>query len=118
VDCLQRGSQRLDLVLTAPGRGWRGAVDLLDRQGDARCRVGSRARLKGRFPAGNVTYLRVNAKREVVAAYDFDPEEEEAESMPIADFVDVLRRWRELVVSARSPAERALPETYRRDPMP
>ena len=38
--------------------------------------------------------------------------------MPIADFVDVLRRWRELVVSARSPAERALPETYRRDPMP
>jgi hypothetical protein len=74
--------------------------------------------LKGRSTTGNVTYLRVNAKREVVAAYDFGPEEEEAESMPIADVVDVLRRWRELVVSARSRAERALPDTYRRNPMP
>jgi hypothetical protein len=51
------------------------------------------------FASGNVTYLRVAGDR-VVAGFDFDPDEAEAESVPLADFLAVLAAWRERVIEA------------------
>jgi hypothetical protein len=51
------------------------------------------------FASGNVTYLRVDGQR-VVAAYDFDPDEKDAASLPFGDFLALLSEWRLRVVDA------------------
>ncbi len=45
------------------------------------------------FASGNATYLRLDGDR-VVAAYDFDPEEQEGESLPLDEFLSILTEWR------------------------
>lgn len=71
------------------------------------------------FTWGNITYLRLNEGREVVAGFDFDPDEDEAEVMPVSDFVALLQEWRSRVVAARAlvPRNDEPPETYRRNPI-
>ena len=49
------------------------------------------------FASGNVTYLRTDGEV-VIAAFDFDPQEEEAESVTVHEFVDLLARWRDRVI--------------------
>lgn len=51
------------------------------------------------FASGNATYLRLDGDR-VVAAYDFDPDEEGGESLPLDEFVSLLNEWRHLVIDA------------------
>ena len=53
---------------------------------------------------------------QVIAACDFDPEELDAESMAMSDFLWVLRQWRQRVLEARETIDEPLPETYRRNP--
>lgn len=67
------------------------------------------------FTGGNITYLRVDG-REVVAATDYDDDEEFAERMPLETFLALLTQWRSLVVEAQNEATGALPQTYRRNP--
>lgn len=51
------------------------------------------------FLSGNVTYLRLECDR-VVAGYDFDPDEEDADSIDVQDFLSLLARWRRVVTEA------------------
>jgi hypothetical protein len=67
------------------------------------------------FAWGNVTYLRVEAGS-VIAAYDFDADETEAESMPLTEFLDFLARWRGRVIAAQAHAAGVIPNTGRRNP--
>jgi hypothetical protein len=68
------------------------------------------------FASGNVTYLRLQGD-EVVAAFDFDPDEGEADSIPLDDFLALLREWRRRVVDAGGAsgveAQQLTPETHR-----
>lgn len=56
--------------------------------------------------------------RDVVAAYEFDPDENDAESMPLDNFLGLLAEWREHVLAAGSHSTIEFPETYRRNPIP
>ena len=69
------------------------------------------------FTWGNVTSLRIEG-RDVVAAYEFDPDENDAEYMPLDDFLGLLAEWREHVLAAGSHSTIEFPETYRRNPIP
>lgn len=51
------------------------------------------------FAAGNATYLRLSGDV-VIAAYEFDPDESEAESLPVVDFLALLAEWRQRVIEA------------------
>ncbi len=51
---------------------------------------------------GNVTIVTVEDGN-VVARFDFDPDDEPGETMPLNQFVEVLDRWRERVI-ARTPS--------------
>lgn len=51
------------------------------------------------FASGNATYLRLDHDR-IVAAFDFDPEEEDTESLSVDDFLAVLAEWRQRVIDA------------------
>lgn len=51
------------------------------------------------FASGNVTWLRLDGAH-IVAGYDFDPDEQEGDSIPLLDFLDLLAEWRKLVVQA------------------
>ena len=51
---------------------------------------------------GNVTIVTVE-DGEVIARFDFDPDDEPGEAMPVSEFVEILDCWRERVL-ARSPA--------------
>jgi hypothetical protein len=51
------------------------------------------------FASGNATYLRLDGDH-VVAAYDFDPDEREGESLPLGEFLSLLNEWRRRVVEA------------------
>ena len=51
------------------------------------------------FAAGNITCLRVEGDR-VLANLDFDSEDDEADSMPISEFLNLLTEWRQQVVEA------------------
>lgn len=68
------------------------------------------------FIWGNVTYLRFEG-RDVIAAYEFDPDENDAESMPLDDFLGLLAEWRKRVLAAGSRSMTEFPETYRRNPI-
>lgn len=66
------------------------------------------------FTSGNVTRLRVSDGL-VLASLDF-AEDEPEEAMPLADFLAILRTWRERVIESAAASTTALPETYRRNP--
>jgi hypothetical protein len=53
------------------------------------------------FASGNITVLRV-ADDEIVASYDYGlpDDEDDAERVPLGDFLKVLAKWREAVVAA------------------
>ena len=51
------------------------------------------------FASGNVTYLRLDGDR-VVAGYDFDRDEENADALTFEEFLDLLSAWRERVTEA------------------
>lgn len=55
--------------------------------------------LDGPFASGNVTYLRLDRDR-VVAGYEFDPDEDEAETLPVEEFLALLAEWRRLIIEA------------------
>lgn len=65
------------------------------------------------FTWGNITQLSVRGDY-VVASYDFD--EEQAEEVPLNDFLALLRDWRVAVLRSAEKATSPLPETYRRNP--
>lgn len=71
------------------------------------------------FTGGNITVLRVLRGR-VVASYEWYEEEHETEdqweAISLADFLDLLQRWRDLVVASAERATETLPDTYRRNP--
>jgi hypothetical protein len=67
-----------------------------------------------RFTGGNVTLLKLEGDQ-VVATLDFS-DDEPRESMPIEDFLDLLREWRRRVLVSAASASSPLPETYRRNP--
>lgn len=67
------------------------------------------------FTWGNITLLRLTAAG-VEARYDFQDDDEPGEVMPLADFLDILTRWRVAVVAARDAAPVEFPQTYRRNP--
>lgn len=58
------------------------------------------------FASGNVTYLRL-AGDAVIAAFDFDAEEIEAESMPLESFLRALREWRGRLIEAGGASDSA-----------
>jgi hypothetical protein len=58
------------------------------------------------FASGNVTYLRLDGD-EVIAAFDFDPAEIDAESMPLESFLRALREWRGRVIEAGGASDSA-----------
>lgn len=49
--------------------------------------------------SGNITYLRLHGSV-VVAGYDFDPEEVNAASMPVEEFLALLFEWRTRIIEA------------------
>jgi hypothetical protein len=51
------------------------------------------------FATGNVTYLRLEGDR-VVAGYEFDGNEDEAESLPLEAFLRLLAEWKNTVIDA------------------
>ncbi len=51
------------------------------------------------FASGNVTYFRLDGEQ-VVAGYEFDAEENDAESLPAEDFLRILEEWKLVVVEA------------------
>ena len=50
------------------------------------------------FVSGNATYLRTDGEV-VIAAFDFDPDEEESESIGIDVFMELLNEWRLQVIA-------------------
>lgn len=62
--------------------------------------------LDGPLASGNATYLRLDGDH-VVAAYGFDPDEQEGESLPVDEFVSLLKEWRRLVIDAGGVSGRA-----------
>jgi hypothetical protein len=66
------------------------------------------------FTGGNVTLLKFDGDQ-VVATFDFS-DDEPRESMPVEDFLDLLREWRRRIVLSAASASGSLPETYRRNP--
>jgi hypothetical protein len=66
------------------------------------------------FTGGNVTLLKLEGDQ-VVATFDFS-DDEPRESMPVEDFLDLLREWRRRIVLGAASASGPLPETYRRNP--
>ncbi len=106
-----------DAVSSLPPRGERGVgpstywIDLSEAQARRSATEGELAP----FVSGNITYLRVQGDL-VIAAYDFDPEESEAESMPLSVFLGILGQWRTEVLASRHGAGEVLPDTYRRNP--
>ena len=70
------------------------------------------------FTSGNITSLRVVGTN-IVAAYDFgEPESDPSEAMPLADFLDLLRQWRDEVMAAGGTPEDALWSPRPPRPMP
>jgi hypothetical protein len=67
------------------------------------------------FTWGNITLLRLTPAG-VEARYDYQGNDEPGEAMSLADFLDVLARWRAVVVAEGSEASAVFPETYRRNP--
>ncbi len=67
------------------------------------------------FTGGNITLLQLTTEG-VEARYDFQEDEEPGEVMPLADFLDILTRWRAAVLAARNAAPIDFPQTYRRNP--
>jgi hypothetical protein len=51
------------------------------------------------FATGNVTWLRLDGDS-VVAGYEFDPDEQGGDSIPLNDFLVLLAEWRKVVVEA------------------
>jgi hypothetical protein len=51
------------------------------------------------FASGNATHLRLDGTA-VVAGWEFDPDERDAQSIPLADFLGVLSAWRQRVIEA------------------
>lgn len=49
--------------------------------------------------SGNVAFLRIEGSY-VVAAYEFDPDGDDAEAVPLEVFLDLLGKWRRRVVEA------------------
>ncbi len=70
------------------------------------------------FATGNVTYLRLEGNQ-VIAGYDFDTEEDDAESMPLSAFHQLLQQWRDAVIEAGgSYGEEAIPRPLAEPPHP
>jgi hypothetical protein len=51
------------------------------------------------FATGNVTILRLDGPN-VVAAFDFDPDGDDTDAVPVVDFLALLSQWRQRVVAA------------------
>jgi hypothetical protein len=85
-------------------RAPRGAVrqglstDWIDRT-EALARRNAENGVSDPFASGNVTYLRLDGNR-VVAGYDFDPDEENADTLMLEEFLNLLAEWRERVKEA------------------
>lgn len=52
-----------------------------------------------------------------MAHYDYALEEP-GDELPLPDFLDLLARWRAMVLESQAKATQPLPETYRRNPDP
>jgi hypothetical protein len=102
-----------DSISSLPPRGARGngpSTYWIDR-----AEQGARLSVKSRpFVTGNATTLRV-MDQTVLANYDYAEDDEPGESMPLSDFLELLREWRVRVLKSASTATRPLPETYRRN---
>ena len=71
--------------------------------------------LTGRYKVANATTL-VLSGSQVLAKSDYELFDDE--SMPVVNFLDILRRWRAEVVAVRDSERPQIPETYRRKPYP
>jgi hypothetical protein len=68
-------------------------------QAESRLRSAMETQSSDPFASGNVTWLRLDGTH-IVAGYVFDPDEQEGDTIPLHDFLDLLRQWRKLVVQA------------------
>jgi hypothetical protein len=64
-----------------------------------------------------MTLLRVRSGN-VVASYDFSGENEPGEAIPLDEFLALLAQWRRRVIAGALSSTAALPDTYRRNPLP
>ncbi|MBW3649583.1 MAG: hypothetical protein KY458_03355 [Actinobacteria bacterium] len=127
VDCLLDGRSLLNEALAdaVSSRAPRGALHpglstyWIDRTEEA-VRRAVQHRLQEPFATGNVTYLSLKGDL-VVAAYDFDGEDGQTESIPVDEFVHILTLWRQEVVGAGGVSgddAAALQDEPRARPMP
>jgi hypothetical protein len=76
-----------------------------------RCEDGADGPIQG----GNAASLLLRGSR-VVATSDYELFDDE--SMPVAEFLDILRQWRAEVIAVRDSERPQISETYRRNPCP
>lgn len=69
------------------------------------------------FTWGNITLLRLKEGR-VEARYDFDDEDEHGQFLEVEAFQRILNRWRDQIQQSAARCTSALPDTYRRNPVP